>query len=190
MFETLETYPGLLAIAIFLARIADVSLGTVRSLVGFRGYRALSALIGFFEALIWVLAVRQVLVHLDARPWLSVAYAGGFAVGTFIGISLERALGVGQELIRAISYRLDVNLADGLREHGYHVVELQGTRRNQAPVQVLYVVERRRAVPILLRRLRELDEQAIYTVTDVKTCTGEEPEGPMAQNALRGSLRK
>jgi uncharacterized protein YebE (UPF0316 family) len=190
MLETLEASPGLLAIAIFLARIADVSLGTVRSLVGFRGYRALSSLIGFFEALIWVLAVRQVLVHLDARPWLSVAYAGGFAVGTFIGISLERVLGVGQELIRAISYRLDVNLADGLREHGYHVVELQGTRRNQAPVQVLYVVERRRAVPTLLRRLRELDEQAIYTVTDVKTCTGEEPEGPMTHNALRGSLRK
>lgn len=188
--SVLDSFPGLLALAIFLARIADVSLGTVRVLVGFRGYRALSAAIGFMEALIWVLAVRQVLVHLDARPWLAIAYAGGFAAGNYIGISLERWLGVGRELVRAVSYRLDVNLAEGLRAFGYRVVELQGTRRNQQPVQVLYIVERRRAVPDLLGRLRELDAEAIYTVTDVKTCTGEDPE-PVGQPRIgRGILRK
>src|SRR5690606_18558480 len=104
-------------------------------LVGFRGYRWLAAAIGFFEALIWVLAVRQVLIHLDAQPWLAVAYAGGFAAGNYLGISFERRLGVGRELVRAISYRADASLAAALRCEGYKVVELRGTGRDDQPVQ-------------------------------------------------------
>lgn len=170
--------PWLLAPAIFAARVADVSLGTVRIIIGFRGYRWLAALIGFVEALIWVLAVRQVLLHLDAQPWLAVAYASGFAAGNYLGISLERRLGVGRELVRAISYRDDASLAGALRDAGYKVVELDGRGQGGRAVQVVYVVERRRRVPPLLARIAEFDPEAIYTVADVKTHVGEEGELP------------
>lgn len=169
-----ELLPWLLAPAIFAARVADVSLGTVRILVGFRGYRWLAAAIGFCEALIWVLAVRQVLIHLDAQPWLAVAYASGFAAGNYLGISLERRIGVGRELVRAISYRADASLAAALRGDGYRVVELQGIGRDDQPVQVVYVVERRREVPRLLQRIGAFDADVIYTVADVKRHVGED----------------
>lgn len=177
MIELINQYPWLLALAIFASRILDVSLGTVRILVGFRGYRLMAACIGFVEAFVWVIAVSQVLRHID-QWYLAAAYAAGFAVGNFTGITLERRLGVGRELARVISYQQEVQLAAALRRHGYHVVELQGTRRNDEPVQVLYVVERRRHMSRLIQRVRELDGQAVYTITDVKSCHGEEPDLP------------
>lgn len=176
--ETLHLSAWALAPLIFLARVADVSLGTVRILVGFRGYRSVATAIGFAEALIWVLAVRQVLLHLDAQPWLAVAYAGGFAAGNFLGITLERRLGVGRELVRVISYRTDSLLSDFLRDKGYRVVELAGTRRNAEPVQVIFVVEWRKKMPALLALIRGYDPEAIYTVTDVKTHVGEDVDMP------------
>ncbi len=65
MLELLNNEPWLLAIAIFAARVGDVSLGTVRTIVVFRGYKFLAAAIGFFEILLWVAAAGQVLTNLD-----------------------------------------------------------------------------------------------------------------------------
>ena len=167
-------YPVLLALGIFLARIADVSMGTVRILVGFRGYRLLAAAIGFCEAAIWVVAASKVIQHLDAW-YLVVAYAGGFASGNYLGLTLERRLAVGRELARIISYRPDSALAQELTRRGWPVVELHGTRRNHEPVEVMYVVAARRRMPELLALVRQFDPEALYTITDVKSCHGEEP---------------
>lgn len=171
--QLLDSYPVLLAVAIFLARIVDVSFGTVRILVGFRGYRLLAALIGFCEAAIWVVAASKVIGHLD-HGYLVIAYAAGYATGNYVGITLEKRLGVGRELARIISYCSTCNLAEELTRHGYSVVELAGRHRGQASVQVLYVVDKRRRMPELLRLVHELDPAAIYSVTDVKSCHGED----------------
>lgn len=171
--ELVDTYPMLLALAIFLARIGDVSFGTIRILVGFRGYRLLAATIGFCEAAIWVIAASKVIGHLD-HWYLVIAYAAGYAAGNFIGLTLERRLGVGQELVRIISYCAGCDLADALTKRGYSVVELAGRHRGATPVQVLYVVDKRRRMPELLRIVHEINPDAIYTVTDVKSCHGED----------------
>ncbi len=171
--DLINEYPVVLAIAIFLARIGDVTFGTVRVLVGFRGYRLLASIIGFCEAFIWVIAASKVIGHLD-HWYLAVAYAAGYATGNFVGITIEKRIGVGKELARIISYRQDCDLAAELTRCGYSVVELQGVRRQCDPVQVLYVVDKRRRIPELLRLVHELDPKAIYTITDVKTCHGED----------------
>ncbi|MBL8300436.1 MAG: DUF2179 domain-containing protein [Rhodanobacteraceae bacterium] len=186
--QLIDAYPALLAIAIFLARIVDVSFGTVRILVGFRGYRLLAALIGFCEAAIWVIAASKVIGHLD-HWYLVVAYAAGYATGNFVGITLERRLGVGRELVRIISYCSTCNLAEQLTQRGYSVVELAGRHRGQTSVQVLYVVDKRRRMPELLRLVHELDPDAIYTVTDVKSCHGEDVHALDASTGQAMALR-
>ncbi|UXI68525.1 DUF2179 domain-containing protein [Tahibacter amnicola] len=186
--DLINTYPGLLAIGIFFARIADVTFGTIRILVGFRGYRLLAAVIGFCEAFIWVLAASKVIGHLD-NVYLVIAYAAGYATGNFVGITIERRLGVGRELVRIISYCDACNLAEALTARGYSVVELAGRHRGAATVQVLYVVDRRRRMPELLRLVHELDPDAIYTVTDVKNCHGEDEHALDGHGPGMASLR-
>lgn len=167
MLELINSQPWILAVAIFLARLADVSLGTVRTIVVFRGYKFLAALIGFFEVILWVAAAGQVLTNLD-NWYLAIAYAAGFAAGTYVGIWMESKMAMGDELIRAISYARDSYLARTLREAGFDAIELKAQREAAEPLEVVLVVATRRRVAKAISLIREADPQAIYTIHDVK----------------------
>lgn len=165
--DILNDYPLILAAVIFVARIIDVSLGTLRTILVFRSYRILAALIGFFEVLIWLIAAGKVIQNLDTW-YLAVAYAGGFASGNIAGIWLESKLAMGSELVRVVSENRDIELANRLREDGYPVIELTGRGRKAVPVEVLLVVEKRRKLGRLLRQINQIDPDAVYTISDVK----------------------
>lgn len=185
--DFLEQHPYWLAVAIFLARVIDVSLGTVRTILVIRGHRIYAALIGFVEVLIWIVAVAQVMRNLDSW-YLAVAYAAGFAVGNVVGMWLENMLALGQELVRAISENRDVDLADELRRAGFSVLEMDGHDDDRKPVEVLLIVEKRRRIPRLLAAIRTADPEALCTVTDVKQQTSR--TSPEFAAALRERTRE
>lgn len=162
-----ELHPLILALIIFVARILDVSLGTVRTIVVFRGRRLLAAVIGFFEIIIWVVAAGQVLQNLDAW-YLIVAYAGGFGAGNYIGIWLESKLALGREMVSAISFRADGGLARLLRERGFRAIDVDADMGRGPAVDLVITVTRRRRVPELLRTILEADPEAQYSVSDIK----------------------
>lgn len=165
--DILNDYPLLLCIAIFLARVVDVSMGTLRTILVFKSYRVLAAMIGFFEVLIWLVAAGKVIQNLDSW-YLAVSYAGGFAIGNIVGIWLESKLAMGSELIRAVSENPEIRLASRLREQDFSVVEITGHGENAAPVEILLVVEQRRKLPRLLQLINHVDPDAVYTTSDIK----------------------
>ncbi len=167
MTDLLAEFPYLLVPVIFFARVADVSLGTFRTIVVFRGHKIMASVIGFFEILTWLVAAAQVLTNLD-QWYLALAYASGFAVGNYVGISIESRFAIGNELIRCISFNRDV-LAEKLREAGFKVVSFDGDMGDAHPVELLLIIEKRRNVPSLIRLIKELDQTAIYSVSDVKS---------------------
>lgn len=174
--EIFVEYPYLVAPLIFLARVADVSLATFRTIVIFRGNKFLASFIGFFEIIIWLVAAAQVLTNLD-QWYLALAYAGGFAVGNYVGITIESRFAIGNELIRCISFNRDV-LAGELRKSGYKVVSFDGDMGETHPVELLLIVEKRRKTPALIQLIKKLDQSAVYTVSDVKSVY----EGPGASS--------
>jgi len=165
--EFLDAHPGLLAGAIFCARILDVSLGTLRTILVFRGQRLAAAGLGFAEVLIWVNAAAQVLRNLDTW-YYAVAYAGGFAAGNVVGIWLESRIALGTEMVRAISLDPDVRLGDRLREKGYAVTDLVARGPTQSAVEVLFIIEKRRRTRRLLQTIQTVDPQAVCTLSDVR----------------------
>ncbi|MGJ8650582.1 MAG: DUF2179 domain-containing protein [Opitutaceae bacterium] len=165
--ELFLDYPYLLVPLIFFARVADVSLATFRTIVVFRGRKLLASFIGFFEIIIWLAAAAQVLNNID-QWYLALAYASGFAVGNYVGITIENYFAIGDELVRCISFNRDV-LADELREDGYKVVSFDGDMGEAHPVELLLIIEKRRNVPALIHSIKKLDEAAIYSVSDVKS---------------------
>ena len=167
MTELLVQYPYLLAPLIFFARVADVSLGTFRTIVIFRGNKFLASFIGFFEIIIWLVAAAQVLTNLD-QWYLALAYAGGFAVGNFVGMWIEGRFAIGNELIRCISFNRDI-LAEKIRKEGFQVVSFDGNMGEEKLVELLFIIEKRRNVPSLIRLIKELDKTAVYSVSDVKS---------------------
>jgi uncharacterized protein YebE (UPF0316 family) len=181
--QFLQEHPWLLAVAIFAIRVSDVSLGTLRTIMVFRGFRGLAALVAFGEVLLWLVAVGQVLHNLD-RWYLAIAYAAGFATGNYVGMWIDAKLALGSEMVRAISANPEIDLADRLRLARFDVTALQGRREGGKPVEVLLVVEGRRHVPRLLRLIHETDPDALCTLSDVR-----HPGGyPLRRQRRRGGL--
>jgi len=167
MSELVIEYPYLLVPLIFLARVADVSLGTFRTIVVFRGNKLLASFIGFFEISIWLVAASRVLTNLD-QWYLALAYASGFAVGNYVGIWIESRFALGDQLVRCISFNRDV-LAGKIRNKGFKVVSIDGDMGDDIPVELLLIIEKRNNIPSLIKLIQELDQNAVYSISDVKS---------------------
>src|SRR5688572_26220304 len=97
----------LLPVLIFLARITDVSINTIRIIYVLGGRRFTATMLGFFESFIWLMAIRQIFEHLD--NWICyIAYPAGFALGIFIGMIIEERIAYGKVIVRIIT-RKDIN---------------------------------------------------------------------------------
>lgn len=167
MNELMTNFPYLLAPLIFFARVVDVSLGTFRTILIFRGRKFLAAIFGFFEIIIWLIAAGKVLTNLD-QWYLALAYAGGFAVGNFVGMWIEGFFAIGDELVLCISFNRDI-LAEKLRTGGFKVVSFDGKMGENNPIELLLIIEKRRKVPSLVSLIRKLDKDAVYSVSNVKS---------------------
>lgn len=152
----------LIPLLIFVARIVDVSLGTLRMLMVISGHRLASASLGFIEVLVWVLAVGGAVKHLD-NPVAVLAFAGGFATGTLVGMTLETRLALGYRIVRAISPRGDTGLTASLWEGGYRATTLEGHGRD-GPVEIVFALVRRRSVPTLIELIRKTAPEAFVSV--------------------------
>lgn len=156
----------LIPILIFLARICDVSLGTIRVIFVSRGYRYLAPLLGFFEISIWLLAIGQIMRDLNNIATY-LAYAGGFAMGTFVGIALEEKLSLGNVMVRVFLKENPAALISRLKEasYGLTIVDATGSR---GPVKVVFSIVDRKTLPDFVRLIHEYNPHAFYTVEDVR----------------------
>ena len=154
----------ILPILIFLSRIADVSIGTVRVILVSRRLKYLAPLAGFFEVLIWILVIGQIMKNLSS-PICYVAYAGGFAAGNFIGILIAEKLSIGMVLVRVIFPKQANGLIDRLRERQYGVTSIDGQGAN-GPVQVVFTIVPRREAYAVVELVKEFDPEAFYSIED------------------------
>jgi len=113
-----------LCIKIFLVRILDVSLGTLRTMFVVKERRFLASIIGFIEALIWFLIVKEALTVSNPSIYIAIAYAAGFSTGTFVGSSLSKRLILGKIMIQVYSNIEDNSLISAIRQNGYGITVL------------------------------------------------------------------
>jgi uncharacterized protein YebE (UPF0316 family) len=151
-------------LAIFLLRIVDVSMSTMRILLAVRGHKYIVPFIGFFEVLIWVFAVGNAIRFLDS-PLHLLGYAGGFATGSIVGLLIEERLAIGYATIRVVSRHVGVEIADALHSLGFGVTEFGGQGRD-GRVEVVYTVCLRREIPRVIAEVERWDPQAFITVEE------------------------
>ena len=150
---------------IFLARIVDVSLQTIRIISISRGIRWLAPLVGFFEVLIWLLAIGQIMKTVS-HPVAYIAYAAGFATGTAIGQTLERRLTLGTVIVRVITPDDGPGLCQKLRDLGFGFTAIPG-RGAEGPVETIFTVVRRQHLQQVLAVIRETLPEAFYSIEEV-----------------------
>lgn len=166
---------------VFLARILDVSLATLRISMVYRGLKHLAAPLGFMEALVWVLAISQVMLHLDS--WVTyLAFAAGFGAGNYVGLLIEERLAFGNLILRVITPNDDAALTRALWDADFGVTSVNA-RGESGPVKVIFTVVKRRDLKKAISLIRQFNPNAFYTIEDVRFFT--ETHHPVAR-ATRG----
>jgi uncharacterized protein YebE (UPF0316 family) len=159
------------AALIFCLRIVDVSIGTMRTITVVQGWVKLSVVLAFFEVLIWISAVSQVIVGIGKSPVLLLAYAAGFATGNAVGILIEKKLALGTALAMMISPRAGDRIAAALRARGFRLTTVAGEGRD-GPVSVIHCFCPRKDLPGMLETAGELDPDVFYAVEPVREWRG------------------
>ena len=172
----------LLPALIFFARVVDVSIGTMRIVFLSRGMRLLAPVFGFFEVLIWLIAISRIMGNLTS--WVNyVAYASGFAAGNYVGMYLENRLAMGLLSVMVITPDDASPLVRMFTEQRFGVTRVAG-QGAQGEVGVIYVIIKRRDLDQVSRMLKEHRPDAFVVVNDIRNAAG----GVFPVEAMRANL--
>jgi uncharacterized protein YebE (UPF0316 family) len=156
----------LLPLLIILARIIDVSIGTIRIIMIARGNKTIAPVLAFFEVLVWIVAVTRIFQNLD--NWVCyIAYAVGYATGSYIGIKIEEKLAIGVQIIRVITRKDASELIHVLRLKGFGVTTLEA-EGSQGKVGIIYSIINRKNISEIVQIIKEYNPNAFYTVEDIR----------------------
>jgi uncharacterized protein YebE (UPF0316 family) len=151
---------------IFLLRVMDMSLDTLRVLVVMRGRKGIAWVLGFFQALIFVLAISSVLKNLD-NPLNIIGYAAGFATGNVVGMWIEEKLAIGHVHLNVVSSHLGVAIAEQIRQAGFAATEIPA-RGKDGMVTLLNISVLRKYVSKVHQIVNQVDPSAFITAEDVR----------------------
>ncbi|MBN1156799.1 DUF2179 domain-containing protein [Candidatus Woesearchaeota archaeon] len=174
---------------IFLARVIDVSIGTIRLIFISRGYKIYAPILGFFEILIWLAAITQIMRNLT-NVECYLAYAAGFATGTYVGIVLEEKISFGKVIMRIMTGRDAKPLLENLRKEEFTVTTM-GAQGPDDDVNIILSAMDRKSVTKAVGIIKKFNPNAFYSVEDVRFVhgKGEIPSKKMVSLGL-GIFRK
>jgi len=151
---------------IFMLRICDVTIGTMRIIFVTRGNKFLAPLTGFFEVLIWLIAISKVM-HSMNNAACFIAYAGGFAAGNYVGMIIEEKLAIGAAIIRIITQEDASELIQNLKNTGYGVTTIPA-QGGSGLVHIIFSVIKRSDLDNILGLINKFNPKAFYSVEDVR----------------------
>lgn len=153
---------------IFFAKMVEVALATLRLVLVNRGEKLKGAFIGFFEVLLWVIVISNVLNGLSEAPLKLIIYCLAFATGNYLGVVIENKLAIGTACIQAvIGPDKKEELSEALRAKGFGVTNLVGEGKD-GPVDVLMIYLKRKCLNEASAQIREFCPKALITVNDVR----------------------
>lgn len=158
----------ILPFLIFFSRILDQSIGTLRVIFVSKGMKNIAPFFGFFEVIIWLLAVAQVMKHLG-NPMSYIAYGAGFAMGNYIGILIEERLSLGTVLIRIVPKKDTTALIVHLKDQGFGVTQIDALGAMGTQVKILFTIIKRKNMQKVISAINQYNPHAFYTIEEVKT---------------------
>lgn len=178
-FSSFDYYNWLIfPLLIFIARICDVSLAMLRTVLASKGYKQIVPFIGFFEVLIWLAAISQIMNNLN--NWVCyIAWAGGYATGSYIGLYIEEKIALGIQVIRIITNQASDDLIKELKNKnfgltlknknfGLTLLDAEGAR---GPVKMIFTVVPRKSVKEVVAIINQYTPQSFYSVEDVRNAS-------------------
>jgi uncharacterized protein YebE (UPF0316 family) len=156
----------LLPILIFFARVSDVSIGTLRIIFVSKGIKYFAALAGFFEILIWLMAIGQIMQNFS-NVYYYIFYAGGFSIGTLVGITIENKISIGIVGIRIITRKDAIGLIESLRSSNFVTTALDADGP-KGKVKIIFTVTNRQNISEVIKIVKKYNPRAFYSIEDIR----------------------
>ncbi len=156
----------ILPLLIFIARVMDMTLGTIRIIFVSRGRKLLAPIFGFFEIIIWLFAIGQIMQHLTDFIYY-IAYAGGFTSGIFVGIWIEEKMAMGTVVVRVITKKDAHELIDNLKSAGYGVTSFDGEGAT-GQVKLIYTTIKRKDANTVAEIIKRFNPKAFFSIEEVR----------------------
>lgn len=163
----------ILYVIIFCAKIVEVSISTIRLVYINKGERIKGAALGFVEIMIWLIVVSSVLNNIAEDPIKIFVYAIAFALGNYVGVTIESKIAVGLSSIQVVvSEETGEVLAEILRDKSYGVTIIDGRGRENSKKSLLFIQLKRKKIPEAVKTIKQVAPDAYITVNDIKSMLG------------------
>jgi uncharacterized protein YebE (UPF0316 family) len=157
----------ILPLLIFLARICDVTMETIRIVFISKGIRLLAAMIAFFEIVIWLLAVEVVMKDLSNIANF-LAFAMGFAMGTYVGLVVEEKLSLGMVILRIVTIDESRDAITTYMQSENHGVTCLDARGSRGTVTMILSLVNRSELSRITKGIERINPRAFFSIEDVR----------------------
>lgn len=178
----------LTCILIFLSRICDVTLMSIRTIFLTKGMAKRAMIIGFFEVSVYMSVLGKMMSVID-QPQYFLAYCFGFATGIFVGAKIEQKLAFGDAQMRAILPIENKNIIDELRDMGFGVTSFIGEGKDGERLMILINLKRKR-IGEVYDYFTKNDIPAFVSTNDITSYKGGYQESATLKSNFMKSLRK
>lgn len=158
-----------LCIKIFLGRLIDVTLSTMQTMYLVKGRRKIATILGFIDVLIWFIVVKEALNTDIQSLWIAIAYAGGYAAGTFTGSGITKKIMRGTVSVQVITKDIKNKVTSAIKENGYSasIIESKGIYNGESNYMIYAQVDNRK-LNEFKQLITKTDPNAFITVTESK----------------------
>lgn len=164
--------PWLVYILIFIAKISELAMVTLRTILTARDEKLINALLCFIQISIWVVSTATVINNVTEDPMRIVAYVLGCTVGCYVGMVLDEQLAIGQNMLTVIiDGENGKDLTKIVRDDGYAVTVLQGKGRERDKL-VLMIATRRKKQKRLIKIIKDAVPEAMIIRESISTVGG------------------
>ncbi|MCX6112272.1 MAG: DUF5698 domain-containing protein [Proteobacteria bacterium] len=177
----------IIPLLIILARITDVSLDTIRVIFISKGLRFLASVLGFFSVLVWIIVITSVIKHLD-HPVYYIAYALGYGLGNYIGMTIERKIHLGYAIVTIITDKESKALLKVLATEGF-VFTASDTISKGGPSKMIFSVIQKKRLNYYMGIVKTFVPDAFYTIEDVRSVSKDRSVVPICKNKWLDKLR-
>lgn len=172
LIKILTAVPFLDLLFILVARVVEVSIGTLRVILMNKGFRLISSILAFIEVLIWVIVASSVLTEVAKEPIKVIVYSFGFALGVYLGSIIESKVALGNILIQVIVPDIKgLEIAAMIRNEGVAVTTVHAEGKDSGKI-VLMIYSKRRGKDKIIAKIIELEKNALIVCNDISSLQG------------------
>ncbi len=157
-----------ICLIILFARIVDVSLSTIVTVLTVKSKRVLATVLGFIDVIIWFLVVREALTTSIKSIWIAISYALGYAIGTFIGTTLSNKLINGKVSMQVVLDEKNESKINEIRDKGFAISQVNCTGKDNAKKLMLFIELDKKNINDLKNIINKIDENAFMVINETK----------------------